>query len=276
MSRRTVDSRGVRRRLWTGRGSLKPADVAVELCLRDPATAADVYGTQIPALHQRVHRCAADPEDLRRFLWREEKPTGGHDVPKRLRITHVGLSRFGRGLLREASLRQWGSGLPPTSSSSPARRTWPCAGDWRLERRAAAGWRSSGASDSAHIGGAGEVGPSPVGLQYGLQCPRKGRQVAVVDPPVVQLAGELAEQTWPVAAGGHERNLDLDAPLDDLHRGQTGGSGPRLLPGAVPAGSRAPLRNRPPAPRGDRPTAPAAGRRCCPAVSLFHAGAGLG
>jgi hypothetical protein len=77
--------------MWTGRGSLKPADVAVELCPRDPTAATDVYGTQSPALHERVHRRAADPEDLRRLLGREEKPTGGHDVAERLRITHVNL-----------------------------------------------------------------------------------------------------------------------------------------------------------------------------------------
>lgn len=62
---------------------------------------------------------------------------------------------------------------------------------------------------------------SPVPLQYGLQGPRYGGQVTVVDPPVVQLAGELTEQPRPVAAGGHERHLDFDAPLDELHRGQT-------------------------------------------------------
>jgi hypothetical protein len=94
MSRRTVDSRGVRRRKWTGRGSLKLADVAVELCLRDPAAAADVYGTQIPALHERVHRRATDAEDVRRVFGSEKKPSGGHDGPERLRITHVDISRI--------------------------------------------------------------------------------------------------------------------------------------------------------------------------------------
>jgi hypothetical protein len=48
----------------------------------------------------------------------------------------------------------------------------------------------------------------------------------VVDASVVQLAGELAEQFGPIAAAGHDRNLDLDAPLDDVHCRQTGGSGP--------------------------------------------------
>src|SRR5205823_293656 len=71
-------------------------------------------------------------------------------------------------------------------------------------------------------------------------------------------------------AGGLERHLDFDAPLDYLHRGQTGGSSPGLLPGAVPAGSRAPLRDRPPASRCDRPTAPSAGPRRAPPFGTVH------
>ncbi len=69
---------------------------------------------------------------------------------------------------------------------------------------------------SVQVGSAGEVGASPVALQYGLECPRQGGQVAVVDPSVVKLADELVEQSRPVAAGGHEwdLDLDLDAPLD--------------------------------------------------------------
>src|SRR5687768_5282372 len=95
---------------------------------------------------------------------------------------------------------------------------------------------------SEQVGSAGEVRSSPVPLQYGLQGPRQSRQVAVVDPSVVQLAGELAEQPRPVAAGGRERHLDLNASLDELNCGQTGGSRPGLLPRPVPAGGRAPLR----------------------------------
>jgi hypothetical protein len=90
--------------MWTRRGSLKLADVAVELCLRNPAAAADVHGMQIPTLHQRVHRRATDAEDLRRLLGREKEPIGGHDVPERLRITHVDLSRISRALLCSAAV----------------------------------------------------------------------------------------------------------------------------------------------------------------------------
>lgn len=82
--------------MWTSRGSLEPADVAVELCLRNPAAAADVYGTQIPALHERVHRRTADAEDPRGLFGREEETVGGHEVQKRLRIIHIDLSRISR------------------------------------------------------------------------------------------------------------------------------------------------------------------------------------
>jgi hypothetical protein len=153
--------------MWTGRGSLKPADVAVELCLRDPAAAADVYGTQIPALHERVHRRAADAEDLRRLLGREEKPTGGHDVAERLRITHAEISWISCCLWRllydggGAACRMSPVHLQPRNAAV-------AVGDWRLERRPPANWGTSGASSSVDVEGAGEVGASPVGLQYGL------------------------------------------------------------------------------------------------------------
>jgi hypothetical protein len=93
--------------MWTRRGSLKPADVAVEFGMGDAAAAADVYGTQLSALHERVHRRATDAEDLRRLLGREEKPAGGLDVPRRLRITHVGLSGIDRAFLRDACPERW-------------------------------------------------------------------------------------------------------------------------------------------------------------------------
>jgi hypothetical protein len=99
--RLAVDSRGVRRRLWTRRGSLEPAHVALDLGLGYPAAAADMYGTQLPALHERVHRRATDAEDLRGLFGGEEEPIGGHDVPKRLRITHVDLSQISRAMLRD-------------------------------------------------------------------------------------------------------------------------------------------------------------------------------
>jgi hypothetical protein len=90
--------------MWRGRGSLKPADVAVELCLGDPAAAADMYGTQLPALHERVNSGATNAEDLRRLLGREKEPIGDHDGPERLRITHVDLFRISHALLCSAAV----------------------------------------------------------------------------------------------------------------------------------------------------------------------------
>ena len=74
--------------------SLEPVHVALDLCLRYPAAAADVHGTQLPALHERVHRRAADAEDPRGLFGSQQKPIGGQDVAEGLRITHVGISRI--------------------------------------------------------------------------------------------------------------------------------------------------------------------------------------
>ncbi len=131
-------------------------------------------------------------------------------------------------------------------------------------------WRSG----SAHVGGAGPTRPPPVGLQYGLQCSTEAGQVAVIDAGVVQLLGQFAEQRGPVPPGRLERDPDLDAPLDHLHRRSAGGHSSALFPGSVPAGGRAPLRNRATAARCDRPTAPSAGRRCGAPFSPVRRGAG--
>jgi hypothetical protein len=158
--------------MWTRRGSLKPADVAVEFGMGDAAAAADVYGTQLSALHERVHRRATDAEDLRRLLGREEKPAGGLDVPRRLRITHVGLSGIDRAFLRDACPERWGSGLQNISSPSPTARVGAFgSADWRVERLllATAEVLKLG---SEQVGSAGEVRASPVRRHCGLQGPR--------------------------------------------------------------------------------------------------------
>src|SRR4051794_29194208 len=82
------------------RQSLEPAHVALNLCLGYPTAAADVHGTQLPALHECVDRRATDAEDVRGLLGGEEESIGGHDVPKRLRIIHIDISRISR-VLRE-------------------------------------------------------------------------------------------------------------------------------------------------------------------------------
>jgi hypothetical protein len=62
----------------------------------------------------------------------------------------------------------------------------------------------------------------------------------------------------PVVARRCEGHCDLDASLDDPHSSAAGRCRPPLLPRAVSAGGRAPLRNRPAAPRREWPAAPGA------------------
>src|SRR4051794_13518678 len=87
------------------------------------------------------------------------------------------------------------------------------------------------------------------------------RQIAVVDPPVVQLTDKLAEQPGPVPASRCDRCRNLHLSLDDLDGRVSRGRGSRLLPRTVTAGGRTPLRDRTAAAQRDRTTAPAA--RCC-------------
>jgi hypothetical protein len=125
---------------------------------------------------------------------------------------------------------------------------------------------------SLQVGGAGPVGPPPVGPQHGLQCPAEAGEVAVVDAAVIQLAGELTEQLRSVPAGRLEGDTDLDPPLDHLHRGSAGGRSAGLFPGSVAAGGGTPLGDRSPALRGDRPTAPPTGPRRSPSLATGHVG----
>ena len=61
---------------------------------------------------------------------------------------------------------------------------------------------------------------------------------------VIELVPDLSEQPMPVSAAGLGRDAHLDVPLDHLYGGSARGGSASLLPGAVPAGRRAPLRNR--------------------------------
>jgi hypothetical protein len=70
----------------------------------------------------------------------------------------------------------------------------------------------------------------------GVERDGEGGQVAVVDPAVVELAGEVAEQPRPVLAPGSRRDLDFYAPLDDLDSGPARRGRPGLFPGPLPAG----------------------------------------
>jgi hypothetical protein len=120
---------------------------------------------------------------------------------------------------------------------------------------------SSGSGHSREVGRAAPAGPPPVRLQDRVQCPAEGGQVSDVDTAVAQLTGELTEQPRPIPAGRLERYMDLDPPLDHLHRRPAGGRRAALFPGSMPAGGRAPLRDRAAAARGDRFAAPSTGRR---------------
>lgn len=84
-----VDSRGVRRGEWNGPSHLEAADVAFELGSGQAAAAADVDGSQLAGLHERVHGRPSDAEDVRSLLGRQQEGLGGQYVTERLRITHV-------------------------------------------------------------------------------------------------------------------------------------------------------------------------------------------
>jgi hypothetical protein len=62
------------------------------------------------------------------------------------------------------------------------------------------------------------VGPAAHRIQHGSQSGREAIEVAVVDPTVVDLMGELVEQPGPVPPGRGHGHRDLHAALDDLDR----------------------------------------------------------
>jgi hypothetical protein len=85
-----------------------------------------------------------------------------------------------------------------------------------------------------YVGGAeADVGPAVVGLEDRVECDGQVGEIAVVDPPVVELLGQLLQRLGPVPAGERLPRRNLHSPLDDLDGRATGGSGPGLLPGAL-------------------------------------------
>ena len=66
---------------------------------------------------------------------------------------------------------------------------------------------------------AGVLGPPAVSLHDGAQRRGQVGQVAVVHAAVVELVGELAEQSGPVPAGGCGRDAYLDPPFHHLDGG---------------------------------------------------------
>ena len=69
-------------------------------------------------------------------------------------------------------------------------------------------------------GGSGRLGeerrPALEGCRSGGHGLGEGREVAVVEAAVVDLGGELAEDTRPVSTGRREDDRNLDPALDDL------------------------------------------------------------
>jgi hypothetical protein len=110
-----------------------------------------------------------------------------------------------------------------------------------------------------------------------VECAGDAWEVPAVDETTVKLAAQLAEETDPLIVPGSPRGrlrcwVD-DDPLDDLHGGAARGGRAVLLPRTVPAGRRAPLRDRASGPEGDRPPhqphAVAAARRAPAAGASF-------
>jgi hypothetical protein len=55
----------------------------------------------------------------------------------------------------------------------------------------------------------------------GVECVGQGEQVAVVDPTVLELPSEVAEQARPLLPSGCDRGGDFYASLDDLDGSQS-------------------------------------------------------
>jgi hypothetical protein len=172
---------------------------------------------------------------------------------------------------------------------------------WRTSRRARPGavWRTgascgspvrpmprehssarcvSGTPDRAALVGGSEadVGPAVVGLEDGIECHGQSGEVAVVDPPVIELLSQLSQRLRPIPAGERQPRRDFHAPLDDLDCRTAGGRSPRLLPGALPARRRAPGGDAPAGFRLDRPAAPPARRGGSAAIGrIRRCGGGL-
>src|SRR4051794_7669278 len=98
----------------------------------------------------------------------------------------------------------------------------------------------------------------------------------VVHRALLQLSGELPENIHPGQLPGPRNwcrwpGRDGDHPFDDLDSAASGRCRAGLLPRPVPAGRRAPLRDRSPRPRGDRLVAPPARRGCGPPARTARA-----
>ncbi|UOY02622.1 hypothetical protein [Blastococcus sp. PRF04-17] len=77
------------------------------------------------------------------------------------------------------------------------------------------------------VGGSeADVGPAVVCLEDGVKCDVKTRNVAVVDPTVVELLSQLLQYIRPVPAGERLPRRNLHSTLDDLDCRTAGGRSP--------------------------------------------------
>lgn len=209
---------------------------------------------QLPNGKSRGRHRRALPLEPDRCASRPGVPRGQSPLPSDRAGSHV------------ASEGKWRAGwgdVGPVGSSPPRhpRFTTNCPDVTVGAGASQEQYGSSASGRSGEVRCAAPARPPPVGPQDGLQRPAKDGQVPVVDVAVIQLTGEIAEQSRPVPAGRLEGDTNLNPPLHHLHRRPAGGRRAALLPGSVAAGGRAPLGNRTAAAPGDRSTAPPAGRR---------------
>src|SRR4051812_46648527 len=82
--------------MWNGRRrSVEPANESLELCVGEPATAADVHGTQVASLHEGVHGGSADPEQRGGLLRCQQQRLTCQCVVQPLDVAHLALPVLG-------------------------------------------------------------------------------------------------------------------------------------------------------------------------------------
>jgi hypothetical protein len=82
-------------------------------------------------------------------------------------------------------------------------------------------WIEQGPRPGLSARQAADERPSVVRAVKGVERDTEGEQVPVVDPAVLELTGQVGEQTGPVLPSGRNRRGDLNTPLDDPDSGQT-------------------------------------------------------
>ena len=203
------------------------------------------------------------PPVLLQFFYDRRGPVDAAGIPG------LRSSSSARSLLLQKS---WGTSL--RAGPGAAWRTGASCGSpvRPLPREhSSARWVSATPDRAALVSGSeADVRAPVVGPEDGVECNGQPREVAVVDPPVIELLSQLLQRLGPVPAGERQPRRDFHAPLDDLDCRTAGGRSPRLLPGALPARRRAAGGDTPTGLRLDRSAAPPAGRRCSATIGRIH------